>query len=197
MTHKQQTWKIQFEIVTTRVARQPLLSANTCGKLGLISIHNTEQQKTLILQTVIQERKTDHETVNFNKKEEMDNLLKDYSDIFEALGGLPGKLHIEIDKTIEPVQHTPRKKEELRQKILSMEKSNIPKNVDTPTDWISSMVAVKKPGKLCICICLKDLNKTLKRNHYPLQTIQEILPGLAKPKYSQYWIPKVDSTKLN
>ena len=112
-------------------------------------------------------------------------MLKDYSDVFEGLGRLPGKLHLEIDKTIEPVQHTPRKvpiatKEELRQKILSMEKANILKKVDTPTDWISSMVAVKKPGKLRICICPKDLNKALKRNHYPLPTIEEILPGLAK-----------------
>ena len=53
MTHKQQTWKLQFEIVTTRVARRPLLNANTCERLGLISIHNTEQQKTLILQTTM------------------------------------------------------------------------------------------------------------------------------------------------
>ena len=38
----------------------------------------------------------------------MDKLLKDYSNVFEDLGRLPGKLHLEIDKTIEPVQHTPR-----------------------------------------------------------------------------------------
>ena len=44
------------------------------------------------------------------------------------------------------------------------------------------MVAVKKPGKLCICICPKDLNKAIKRNHYPLPTIEEILPGVAKAK---------------
>ena len=109
-THKQQTWRLQFEIVTTRVARRPLLSANTCERLGLISIHNTEQQKSPIFQTAIQEKKADHETVNFNKKEnEIEKLLKDYSDVFEGFCQLPGKLHLEIDKTIEPVQHTPRK----------------------------------------------------------------------------------------
>ena len=90
VTHKQQTWKLQFEIVTTRVARRPLLSANTCERLALISIHNTEQQKTPILQTAMQEKKTDHEIVNFNKNE-MDKLLKDYTDVFEGLGRLPGK----------------------------------------------------------------------------------------------------------
>ena len=56
------------------------------------------------------------------------------------------------------------------------------KKVDTPTDWILSLVAVKKPGKLRICICLKDLNEALKQNHYPFPTIEEIIPGLAKAK---------------
>ena len=78
-----------------------------------------------------------HETINFNKKEnEMDNLLKDYNDVYEGLGHLHGKLHLEVDKTIEPVQHTLRKvpiatKEEPRQKLLSMEKANILKILDT------------------------------------------------------------------
>ena len=41
--------------------------------------------------------------------------------------------------------------------------------MDTPTDWVSSLVVVKKPnGKLKICIDPKPLNKALKRNHYPL-----------------------------
>ena len=54
------------------------------------------------------------------KNNEMDNLLKDYCDVFEGSGRLHGKLHLEVDTTIE---HTLRKlpiktKEELRQKIL-------------------------------------------------------------------------------
>ena len=85
----------------------------------------------------------------------------------KAWATLRGKLHLEVNKITEPVQHTLRKvpiatKEELRQKILSIEKANILKNLDTITDWISSMVAVKKPGKLHIYICPKDVNKALK-----------------------------------
>ena len=44
------------------------------------------------------------------------------------------------------------------------------------------MVAIRKPGKLRICIDPKDLNKTLKRNHYLMPTIEDILPSLAKAK---------------
>ena len=185
-SHNEKTWKLQFEIVTTRVARRPLLSANTCERMGLITIHNDQQTDTKPLQPT--KEKTDQKAVNFNRQEEkIEKLLTEYSDVFEGLGRLPGKLHLEVDKTVEPIQHTPRKvpiatKEELRQKILAMQKAKILKKVDTPTDWISSMVVVKKPGKLRICICPKDLNKALRRNHYPLPTIEEILPGLAKAK---------------
>ena len=41
---------------------------------------------------------------------------------------------------------------------------------------------VVKPNKLRICIDPKDLNKALKRSHYPLPTIDEVLPQLTKAK---------------
>ena len=45
------------------------------------------------------------------------------------------------------------------------------------------MVVVKKPnGTLRICIDPKDLNKVLKRSHYPLPTIEDILPDLSRAK---------------
>ena len=43
------------------------------------------------------------------------------------------------------------------------------------------MVAVRTPGKIRICIDPKDLNKALKRNHYPM-IIEDIMPTLAKAK---------------
>ena len=54
--------------------------------------------------------------------------------------------------------------------------------VNELSNWISSLVAVKKPGKLIMCIDLKDLNKVLKRNRYYIKTLDEILPNLAKVK---------------
>ena len=45
------------------------------------------------------------------------------------------------------------------------------------------MVVVKKPnGSLHICIDPKDLNKVLKRSHYQLPTIEDILPDLSRAK---------------
>ena len=53
--------------------------------------------------------------------------------------------------------------------------------VSEPTEWISSTVVVFKPnGKLRVCLDPKPLNKALKRNHYPLPTIDDLLPELSR-----------------
>jgi len=44
------------------------------------------------------------------------------------------------------------------------------------------MVVVRKPGKLRLCIDPKDLNKVIKRPHYPLPTIEDIRPKLTNAK---------------
>ena len=54
--------------------------------------------------------------------------------------------------------------------------------VKEPTKWINIMVAVRKPGKIRLCIDPKDLNKAIKRPHYPLPTIEDILPKLTNAK---------------
>ena len=71
--------------------------------------------------------------------------------------------------------------------------------VTEPTDWISSHVVVRKGRKLRLCIDLKDLNKALKRSHYPIPTIEEILPELSKAKVfsvadakNGFWQVKLD-----
>ena len=44
------------------------------------------------------------------------------------------------------------------------------------------MVAVCKPGKLRLCIDPKDLYKAIKRSHYPLPIIEDVLPKFTKTK---------------
>ena len=55
--------------------------------------------------------------------------------------------------------------------------------VKEPTDWVSSLVVVeKKNKKLRVCLDPKDLNNNLKRSHYPLPTLDEIIPDLHNSK---------------
>ena len=128
------------------VDRKPLLSAKTCEQLGLLTVH--------VSQTVHSVRETD--------------IMTEYADVFTGLGCLPGEYHMEIDDTVKPVQHQPRRvavalKPELQKKIDELERKGVLAKVTTPTDWISSMVAVRKPSdKLRICLDPQDLNRALK-----------------------------------
>ncbi|XP_048259745.1 uncharacterized protein K02A2.6-like [Haliotis rufescens] len=67
------------------------------------------------------------------------------------------------------------------------------------------MVTVVKPHKTRICIDPKDLNRAVKREHYPMRTVEEIMPHLPGAKIftvldaeSGFWQIKLDqeSSKL-
>lgn len=51
---------------------------------------------------------------------------------------------------------------------------------DGPTDLVNSLVTVCKPGKIRICMDPKDLNQHIKREHYHLVTVEEIIERLLK-----------------
>ncbi|VDH97221.1 Hypothetical predicted protein [Mytilus galloprovincialis] len=116
-----------------------------------------------------------------------ETVMKEYADIFEGTGKLQGKYHLELDNTANPVVHPPRKvpvaiKEKLKSELERLTKLEIIKPVSTPTPWVSSLVTVVKPDKLRICIDPKHLNQQLKRSHYPLPTIDDLLPELSRAK---------------
>ena len=97
-----------------------------------------------------------------------DQLVKKFPRVFgDGVGKLPGEYHMELDETVKPVQHPPRRVpvaicEHLQEALEDLESREIVARVTTPTPWISSMVAVPKPnGTLRICLDPKDLNRAL------------------------------------
>ena len=157
---------LNFKIVNG--SQQPLLSGTTCTNMRLITVHVVNK-------------------VNMSEVTVEQDIFTEYKDIFEGLGCFPGEYHLEVDPNIAPVKHTPRRvaiplKAELKKHIEQLEKMEVLKKVAEPTDWISSEVVVRKGYKLRLCIDPEDLNKALKRSHYPMPTIEEILPELTKAK---------------
>ena len=77
---------------------------------------------------------------------------------------------------------------------------NIIENVDTPIEWISSMLCARKAnGKLCVCIDPRPLNKALERSHYMIPVFDDVLPKLSGAKVfsvvnvqNEYWNLKLD-----
>ena len=140
-----------------------------------------------------------------SKKMCRDKILNEFPDLFQGLGELGPPCKISIDSTVTPVIHAPRKvplnlQKKLKAQLDSMEGTVIEK-VTEPTDWVSSMVLVTKPNSKDLRICLDpmDLNQAIKRPHYPLPVIEEILPKLGKAKIfsvldakNGFWQVKLD-----
>ena len=170
-TVRDRTEKLKFYITDT--TQTTLLSAESCEILGLLSVnvvHHVDVSDT-------------NESVPLTKAD----ILCDYGDVFEGLGNLPGEYDIELYPSVTPVQHLPRRvpqamKEDIRVKLDELTKRGIVTKVSGSTDWINSMVAVKKGTKLRVCIDPKELNQAMKRPHYPMPVLDDILPKLADAK---------------
>lgn len=146
----------------------------------------------------------------------VDSITKDplakYADTFTGLGCISNVTHrIKIDPACKPVVHPPRKipvtiRSKVKEELQRMERLNVIERIHEPTDWVNSMVTVVKPnGKLRICIDPRDLNKAIKREHYPMRTIEEIVAQIPNAKVfsvldasSGFWQVKLDreSAKL-
>ena len=115
--------------------------------------------------------------------------MSEYPDVFgEELGRMEGKVHLETDPNVAPTVMPPRLvpvalKERLKNELDRLTKGKVISPIQEPTDWVSSMIATKKPdGNIRLCIDPHHLNRALKRSHYPLPVIEEILPELSKAK---------------
>lgn len=89
--------------------------------------------------------------------------------------------------------------DKLKNELEKMESLNIIQKFTEPTQWVSSLVVVEKPnGKLRVCLDPKDLNWAILRPHYPMQTLEDVLPQLSKARFftkldarSGYWTIKL------
>jgi hypothetical protein len=90
---------------------------------------------------------------------------------------------------VKPVINPPRRvptalREPLKLTLEEMERKNVIRKVDEPTEWVSSLVVVEKPKsrKLRICLDPISLNQAIKREHYQLPTIEDITTRMAGAK---------------
>ena len=61
-----------------------------------------------------------------------------------------------------------------------METLGVIRKAEEPTEWVSSLVVVEKPnGKVRLCLDPRDLNKAIQREHYPMETGEEVAAELS------------------
>ncbi len=182
---------VGFHVVNTQ--SPPILGLDTCLDLDLVKLTfsvETCDAAPLTKQTV----------------------LSEYADIFNGIGMFSGEctIHLHVDPSAKPVVHPPRRvpvalRDRLKQELDSMEDKSIIAKVTEPTDWVSSMVVVEKPktGKLRVCIDPHDLNKAILRPHYPMRTLEDVLPDLSGSQYyskldtkSAYWTCQLSDSSI-
>ncbi|KAF0024606.1 hypothetical protein F2P81_023408 [Scophthalmus maximus] len=118
----------------------------------------------------------------------MEQIKAAYAEVFTGDGCLEGEYKIEVDSTVKPVQLPKRRvpvamMKPLKDELQDLQCRGIITPVECSTDWISGMVVVQKQnGKPRVCIDPRPLNKALKCSHFPLPTIEDILPDLSKAK---------------
>ena len=154
----------------------PLLCRTTCEKMNLVKILDAD------VNAIHDER------IDVSSNVRSDPILYEFTDIFTGIGCLEGTYSIQVDEGFRPVVHPPRKvpvplRDTLKLELDNMVKSGILAKVVEPTSWVSSLVIVKKSnGKIRVCLDPRDLNRAVKRSHYPLPTIEEVATRLSGAK---------------
>ena len=168
-------YRVEFAVIDEDYT--PLLGSSAAQQMGLITV---QQQNILqVAEPVAQES---------YQELTMEKIAATYQNVFQGLDCMEGTLRLEVDKSVAPSIMPPRcvplsLKERLKQELTRLERANLMKREEEPTDWVSSLVVTEKPnGKLRVCIDLQRLNTALKRSHYPLPVIEDILPELADVK---------------
>ncbi|XP_061722995.1 uncharacterized protein K02A2.6-like [Cydia pomonella] len=153
---------IKYYVVDEKVS--PILGRKTCEKLNLV-------------------KRIDAITIN--------------DDLFEGIGCLK-QYKYDIDLVDNPklpicparkIPHTIRQK--VKDELDSMVEQKIIKPVTKPTPAVSPMVVVKKNDKIRLCLDPSEINKNLKRRHYPLNTLEEIAARIHGSK----WFTLLDCRK--
>lgn len=186
-TYKGQSRSLTFHVVET--TSPPILGMRACLDFGLIKLVYSCNLDT---------------TQDKSEPLVASQVMVEFSEVFEGIGLFQGECSIHTDPAVHPTVHPPRRvplalQDKLKNELERMESLNIIQKVTEPTQWVSSLVVVEKPnGKLRVCLDPKDLNRAILRPHYPMKTLEDVLPQLSKARFftkldarSGYWTIKL------
>nr|XP_037276019.1 uncharacterized protein K02A2.6-like [Rhipicephalus microplus] len=156
---------VSFFIV--KRGRQAILGLKTCQQFGLVPV-TTDAVKV------------DDEQTKFQLA---------FPDLFSGTGCVRRAYKMVLREDAVPVVQPARRvpialKGRLRQELQRIEKASIIVKVDEPTDWVNPLVVVhKKDGTLRICMDPRAVNRSIKREHYPMPSREDIESELAGAQY--------------
>ena len=183
-------YQVEFQVVEGNLI--PLLSRKAAESMNLITV-NYANFKQL------------HAVGRAN----CEAITVEFKTVFEgaSIGCLPGTVSFKTEDGARPVQCPQRRvpialQSKLKEELDDLVKSKVITPVTEPTEWCSQIsIQTKKNGNLRVCIDPRPLNEALRRERYPLPTIEDVLPELSHSKvFSKvdlshgYWHCKLDET---
>jgi hypothetical protein len=113
--------------------------------------------------------------------------LAEHGDIYVGIGKLSGECTIQIDPSVAPVIHSPRKvplavHKKLSQELTLMKSEGMIAKVTEPTPRVHSLVVVETSSKYRVCLDPRNLNKAKPGPHYHMSTLEDALPELTDAK---------------
>ncbi|KAL1268833.1 hypothetical protein QQF64_034196 [Cirrhinus molitorella] len=174
--HKETKPIQEFYVVDTQAP--PILGLKACLEMDMIKL-------VLSVQTSVKQN---------------EDLFSEFADVFEGIGQFPGECKIHLDPAATPVIYPPRKipftlHGRLKEELNRREHQGIIEKVTEPTDWVNVLVVVEKPrtGELRICLDPRNLNEAIKRPHYPLPTLDDVISRLSVSAQDEFQ-RKIDET---
>ena len=175
VTRKGVTHRIVFNIL--QGGYTPILSLSTSEGMGLLKIQDCDSLGSV------------YSVCATTTGLSANDVLTEYEDVFKGLGRLKDTYTIQIDESVRPVVHAPRRvpvpvREQLREKLDELVNDAVIAPVTEATDWVSSMVVVQKTnGKIRLCLDPKDLNTAIRREQYPIPTIEEVSTRMKQARF--------------
>lgn len=99
------------------------------------------------------------------------------------------QIKLAINKSVRPVKQPLRRvpvsvEAAIKAKLEEAVVQDIIEPVTTPSDWISPiLVLFKKSGEIRICVDMRQANKAIARENYPLPTFESLMTKLCGAQY--------------
>ena len=115
------------------------------------------------------------------------NLIEEYDDLFHGLGKLKNyQIKLHIDENVPPVAQPHRRvpfhvRKQLEEQLRRDEELGVIERIEGPTPWVSPIVVApkpKSPGKVRVCVDMRQANKAIKRERHVTPTIKEMIGDL-------------------
>lgn len=115
-----------------------------------------------------------------------------FADVFRGVGRIPGEYVISCDPEAKPVVHPARPvpaalRDAVKAKLDQLEELHIIQKIPVgePTEWCNALHVVPKKtvGDVRITIDPRDLNRALKREYHPLNTLEDVVTRTNGSKY--------------